>query len=333
MVQFVCNHLLLGQLFHFSWIQLFHCSSRVAGVYLWHSQHTFYSLASAIYHYLMYSQAAPGTDLPLTLLLSGVVGMLLLGGSLVIFFIVYQRRIQAQQRLREEEEKRHQKELLKAAIDVQEEERSRIAADLHDEIGSKLSAVRLFIGQLTLDENRKENAVLQKDSLEILGNILNSARRITHDLFPPELQKFGLFAAAEDLCERINRGGKIGVTSKVAVLNETTDDFSEIDTSIRIPKKTELALYRVLQEMINNTIKHANAQNIAVAFNRHQNHLLFTYQDDGTGIETKNLKPGLGLKNVETRITLVGGEFEFTSTPGKGLKLAVSVPISHWKDT
>ncbi|PHI19094.1 hypothetical protein CEQ90_14350 [Lewinellaceae bacterium SD302] len=275
----------------------------------------------------------PTTDLPLTLLLSGVVGMLVLAVSLVIFFIVYQRRIQEQQRLRQEEEKKHQKELLKAAIDVQEEERSRIAADLHDEIGSKLSAVRLFIGQLTLDEQRKENVELRNDSLDILGNILNSARRITHDLFPPELQKFGLFAAAEDLCERIDRGGKISVTSKVAVLENGAESGPlELPASVRVPKKTELALYRVLQEMINNTIKHANAQNILVAFHRRDNQLLFTYQDDGTGIETKDLKPGLGLKNIETRVTLVGGKFEFISAPGQGLKLNVSVPISHWKE-
>lgn len=270
-------------------------------------------------------QTANASALPITLLLGGVIGMLLLAVSLVLFFVVYQRRILEQQRLRLKEERRHQQELLQAAIEVQEQERSRIASDLHDEIGSKLSAVRLFLGQLVVDQEIENNVALKKDSLEILGDILNSARRITHDLFPPELAKFGLFAAVEDLCDKIDRSGKMMMTSEVAM-----PDGVDVD-SVRLPRKTELALYRVLQEMLNNTIKHANALNVTINFYRQENRLFFNYQDDGTGLEMNVLKPGLGLKNIETRVTLVGGKFEFISAPGHGLRLEVNVPISHWK--
>jgi signal transduction histidine kinase len=118
---------------------------------------------------------------------------------------MYQRRILEEERKRVEKEKAHQMALLSAAVDVQETERRRIASDLHDDIGSLLSATRLYLQQLCIDASAEKTESIKKESLNILDEMIQNTRRITHDLLPPVLEKFGFQAAAEDLCERIEK--------------------------------------------------------------------------------------------------------------------------------
>jgi signal transduction histidine kinase len=249
----------------------------------------------------------------LTLFLSGVFGMLLLGAGLVVFFVVYQRRIFAQARQREIAEKAHQKELLAAAVEVQEKERRRIAGDLHDEIGSLLTATRLYLRQLDPAAGVERIWAIREQSLTILDEMIGSTRRISHDLLPPSLGKFGFQAAAEDLCERIDHAGDLAV------------EFTS-RTARRMSVKGELALYRVLQELLNNTVRHGQAERITVTFGRKEGRFLFTYADDGSGFDPAEVEArGLGLRNIETRIALIGGELEWDTAPGQGLRVRITI--------
>lgn len=250
----------------------------------------------------------------LNLFLAGVFGMLLLSIALVVFFVIYQRRIFAQERVREEKDKAHQKELLTAAVEVQETERRRIAGDLHDDIGSLLSATRLYLRQLNPEANKEKTVEIRDQALAILDEMIQNTRRITHDLMPPALEKFGFQAAAEDMCERIDRSGGIKVNFRS-------------DSDGRLEPRQEVALYRVLQELMNNTLKHAMAKTIDVTIDRRQDTFNFTYRDDGKGFDTALVKSqGLGLRNIESRVSLIGGHLQSVTSPGNGLSVAVTLP-------
>lgn len=256
----------------------------------------------------------------LNLFLAGVFGMVLLSVSLVVFFVIYQRRILEKERERQEEEKIHQKELLTAAVDIQETERRRIASDLHDDIGSLLSATRLYLRQLTPDATVERATEIKDQALNILDEMIQNTRRITHDLLPPTLEKFGFQAAAEDLCERIDHSGGLRVN-----FSSATED--------RLEAKREIALYRVLQELLNNTMKHAKAQNISVDLSWGQDQFYFVYQDDGKGFDQAGTKSkGLGLRNIESRVSLIDGTLSSVSSPGNGLRVNIALPLNQHTD-
>lgn len=249
-----------------------------------------------------------------TFLLLGVLAMILLSVSLVVFFVVYQRRIYAQEQLRRQQEQAYQKELLTAAVAVQEAERRRIASDLHDGIGSLLSATRLYLRQLKPNVVGEKAEEIKNASLSILDEVIQNTRRITHDLLPPVLEKFGFQAAAEDLCEKVDGSGGISIDYK-------------IKNGRRLLGNQEVALYRILQELINNTLKHAGADKITIQGGWQQETYHLQYVDDGKGFEYKaNEAEGLGLRNIESRITVLNGELNWTTSPGKGINVNIYLP-------
>ena len=251
----------------------------------------------------------------LNLFLAGVFGMVLLSVALVVFFVVYQRRILEKERQRQQEEKAHQKQLLTAAVEVQETERRRIAGDLHDDIGSLLSATRLYLRQLTPDAPAARAAEIKDQAQNILDEMIQNTRRL-----PPALEKFGFQAAAEDLCERIDLSGGLRVS-----FTSATED--------RLPPKREIALYRVLQELLNNTMKHAKAKNINVDLSWGKDQFNFIYQDDGKGFDLATIKSkGLGLRNIESRVSLIGGSLSSVTSPGNGLRVNISLPLYEHAD-
>ena len=256
-----------------------------------------------------------------TLLLTGVGVLVALSVGVIFFFVVYQRRIFAQERLRIEVSKRHQLELLTAAVEVQETERSRIAGDLHDDIGSLLTATRLYLRQLKAGGSTQQINLIKDQSLEIVDEMIQNTRRISHDLLPPALSKFGFRAAAEDLCERFDQTEDLTV-----VFNGTSAE--------RLPPNYELALYRVLQELLNNTIKYAGAQHVTVTLRTGSGGTTeFTYTDDGRGFDPASARGGgLGMRNIESRITVLAGQLDFQTAPGQGVRVIITLPPNSVND-
>lgn len=250
-----------------------------------------------------------------TFLLFGVLVMILLSTALVVFFVLYQRRIHAQQEKQLAMERLHQRNMLSAAVEVQESERRRIAGDLHDGIGSLLSATRLYLRQLKPDTPAEKAHNIGESSLGILDEVIQNTRRITHDLLPPVLEKFGFHAAIEDLCDKVNGSGGIRITHKLSCGH-------------RLPGTHEIALYRIVQELMNNTLKHAAARTIKIRDSCENSKYHLNYQDDGQGFDfDSQAAAGLGLRNIESRVTLLDGELKWNTGPGQGLEIKIYLPL------
>ena len=246
--------------------------------------------------------------------LLGTVGMLVLAGSLFFFFITYQKRLLRKQLELNQVKQDQQKEILRNTIQAQEKERKRIAQDLHDEVGAMLSVVKLNIGRIEKQSEDKARQVAG-ETKSYLDEVITQVRGISRSLLPPSLEKLGLFSAIEDMANWVNKADEV----KVACWKS--------GEAYRIDVKTELAIFRVVQEMVNNAIKHAEAETIFVNV-RFASGISVVVCDNGKGFDlNEKMATGLGLKNLESRTEMVGARFKLKSKPGKG-----TCAIICWKD-
>ena len=197
---------------------------------------------------------------------------------------------------------KHQENLIQSAVQVQEDERKRIARDLHDELGAALSIGKMQITQLQRTESiTPENL---DDVRSILDNTLSNIRRISHELTPLNLEKLGLELALKSL------GSQVGNNGGPAV------DICFDDHIPELPWLIELMLYRILSELINNTIKHAQASEVKIQIDSIDDLIHCTYSDNGQGLPEEARKNGLGFKSINHRIELVKGSWEYGNQNG-----------------
>lgn len=241
----------------------------------------------------------------------GMLTLFLLAGGVVLFFFIYQKRMLSQQLRLSEMGAAHRAELLHSNIEQVEAERKRIAADLHDEVGSIFSTLKLKINQLERGEGAEK---LLADSREIIDAGISSVRRISHTITPPGLDMFGLADALENLCDKVG-GPQLRV------------DFSCPDDFPRLGAKVELGLYRILQELLNNTLRHAAATEIKVMLTRSTEAVTMTYADNGRGFDPAVLqkRPGLGWMNIEARASQLQARLEWATAPGEGLTTIIVI--------
>ena len=252
----------------------------------------------------------------IVIVLIGVLLLLLMGVALLLFFFFSRKKIIEKELEKNTLEINHQKEIIQSIIITQEEERKRIAQDLHDDISSKLNVINLNAnllkdGQLT----PKEYTIVNNGILEATEKTLESARRIAHNLLPPILAEFGFKDAVEELADSFNNSKKIN-----------------IEYNIEYPKKhlipqNELHLFRITQELINNSIRHGKANNSTINIVFKTNELIFKYTDNGVGFNSKDTdtKKGLGMKNIESRVSLLNGKYSIGSEIGKGFKIVIVI--------
>ncbi|PZD77132.1 sensor histidine kinase [Mesonia sp. K7] len=240
--------------------------------------------------------------------LGGISFMFLVGMLLLLFFYFSKKKIVQKELEKKNLELTHQKNLLEATLETQEKERQRIARDLHDDISSKLNMVSLH-SDLLLTGNLAESE--QKEALETIlslsGKALENSRHIAHDLFPPVLEKFGLDAAIEELCSEFSGHG-----TQISYHNQSLFDETQ--------KSKNLHVFRILQELIHNSIKHGSASHIQLHIEDRKDKKYFHYQDNGKGfqIEDKQNHKGLGMKNIDSRIQFLQGSLFIHSELGKG---------------
>jgi signal transduction histidine kinase len=208
-----------------------------------------------------------------------------------------------------------QKNSLQAIILTQEEERERIAQDLHDEISSKLNLVSLNLYSL---KSPKKTELQRLEIIDTIIQVNNSAiensRRIAHNLMPPILEKFGLNQALIELIMDFEN-------TKLVSINYRNDiDFNAAGFDV------QLQLFRIIQELINNSLKHGKASEIKIEFVFENTINKCTYKDNGLGFDVSSLEEskGLGMQNIENRIELLDGNFSFDSEFGKGIVFAFS---------
>lgn len=247
----------------------------------------------------------------------GIVIMLLLALSLILFFNYSQQKILAEKTLNQEKEIEHQKVLLHSVLTTQEEERKRIAKDLHDDIGSKLNVIRLNMHQLKKQAGDQEELITNiTDVNGLLSKTIQTTRRISHDLLPPTLDNFGLVEAVKELRDSINQGRPGFVNLKI---------FQDIEQPLKKP--VALHLFRIIQELITNSLKYAEASLLELDLQLMQDQILFSYKDNGKGMELKQLqqRKGLGFKNIDSRLSLLDGEIDYISKPNNGFQAKVTL--------
>jgi signal transduction histidine kinase len=255
------------------------------------------------------------TEIVLIIIVSVAI-MVALSLGVILFFHLSQRKIQ-QERLKAETLKtQFQKELLQQNIQTQEKERARIARELHDDIGSKLNIIHLNL-HLIQQESRKGKPIdeLLGDIQQALKSSIDSSRQISHDLLPPTLRKFGLQAAIEDLQNLVNQSPKPKLTVKGAALCDGLSD------------QAQLHLFRIVQELVQNALKHAEADNLYLNFSEEDKLLRLSYEDDGVGLpDNLDISSGLGMSNLKSRVQMLDGDWLIERGRATGTLINIAFP-------
>jgi signal transduction histidine kinase/Tfp pilus assembly protein PilF len=239
---------------------------------------------------------------------------------LTLFVLAYLRqraakeKILAGQKIRQLEEDKKMMGV-KLLVEGQEEERKRIAGELHDGLGVLLSATKMQIALLG-DKNPEHKEMVDK-AARLLEQASGDVRKISHNMMPGLLTKLGFFEAVEDLFENI--------TDKQD-LNAVCTITGEQD---RLAENKEIMLYRIVQEMVNNTLKHAEARKINLDIKILPEMLDIKYSDDGKGFDFKQKleSESIGLKSIQSRVDFLNGKLTVVSRPGEGVNYSVKVPV------
>lgn len=252
-------------------------------------------------------------------LMFGIIGMILLTVFIIVFFVIYQRRLLQQQLKAQERESAYQKELLNAGLLAQEAERERIAVELHDSIGGLLSATKLYLTNVVQELSTDQFMLFKSKALETINENIKEVRIITNDLFPQSLERLGVVAASRDLSQKLED------LKGIQVIFSTNADE-------RFEKNREKTLFRILQELIHNTLKHSNAEQVEVLFDFQKNQLDVQYKEDGQGFDRNEYEKqpthkSFGLKNMESRIAFLNGTIHYTTAPGEGVDVHLSFPL------
>ena len=237
---------------------------------------------------------------------------------LILFFFFSKKKIIQKELEKKDLDLFHQKKLLEANLLVQEEERKRIGGELHDDISSQLNLMALDLQLLNKPKIEHDDLKkIQQHLLNLIFKANENSRKIAHNLFPPMLEKFGLEAALEELIDDFNFSNIINIHFK-----------SEYDLNLLSPA-AQLHIYRIFQELINNSLKHGKANKIEIKILNLNSKINFFYLDDGKGFKPQKLnqkKSGLGLKNIENRIFFLDGTFQLKSQPQEGITFNFSIP-------
>jgi len=229
-------------------------------------------------------------------------------GVIITYFIV---SIIRQQR----KSVRLYKQSLLTEITTLEKERSRMAADLHDEVGPVLSAVKLRISSLDIHNETDEEEVEKTN--EQIDNLLKRMREISFDLMPASLTRKGFVAALNEFIEYCSKGSPLRINFQF--------------TDIQLIQSQAINLYRIVQEVIHNTIKHAQASELLIELRQEKNKIILATKDNGKGFnyhEKSGEAKGLGLQNLLRRTGIIGGKMFFESQKGKGTTYIFEIPIA-----
>jgi signal transduction histidine kinase len=247
----------------------------------------------------------------------------ILVGSAIVLLIIsllsyrnYTHKQKLQQQRIAELETQQQLTATEAVLKGEEQERTRLAKDLHDGLGGMLSGIKYSLN--TMKGNlimTPDNAQAFERSMDMLDSSIKEMRRVAHNMMPEALVKFGLDTALSDFCNDINQSGVIKVAYQSIGLSGTST----------LSQTTAIAVYRIVQELLNNVIKHAVAKSVIVQVSKTNDDIAITVEDDGKGFDPAILKgsKGMGWNNIESRITYLKGKLDIQSEPGKGTSVLI----------
>jgi PAS domain S-box-containing protein len=220
-----------------------------------------------------------------------------------------------------------ERSILNAVINAEERERERISKELHDGLGPLLSTIKLYVNELeSVDMEPEEKTEMLQQTNELINEAISSTRSISNNLSPRIIMDFGLVKAVEAFCKKVNLANKVKIS------------FEDNLQGKRFDQTIENILYRVVTELIHNTLKHAQASKIGIALELLDDTLQLTYLDDGVGFDKDKVlnseTGGMGLKNIISRLRSVNGNYRIHTQPGKGTLVVVEIeaskyPLSH----
>jgi two-component system NarL family sensor kinase len=240
---------------------------------------------------------------------------------LAVVGLLFYRKKQVERKAELDAEIAAQKEIrTKAILEAEEKERRRIAQDLHDGVGQLLSAAKLNLSNLDskFPEKNTDQETAMHNALSLLDDSVKEVRAVSHNMMPNTLIKLGLASAIREFITKLGNAPTLKVDLEIVGLDN------------RLDNQVETVLYRVIQEIVNNIIKHAKASHISMQLVRHETELNVMIEDNGVGFDTSNIDDfeGLGLKGIRTRIELLNGSVHFDSAIGRGTTVIIDVPVS-----
>ena len=245
---------------------------------------------------------------------------------LAIIALLLWRGLRTRDRLAKKEHELHTKNVdqllsqqeiksINAMLEGQEKERDRVGKDLHDRLGSMLGGIKAQLGVLEDRVEQVQQDAQFKKVHRLLDETVGELRQISHDMAASTLSRFGLEKALKDLRDTIHISGRLSVELNAFGLEQ------------RLERSVEIAVYRIIQELVSNVLKHAKASELSIAVTRTPGRLSVMVTDNGIGFDTGTPKEGMGLENVRSRSAALGGTVQVDSTPGAGSTVSVECPI------
>lgn len=217
-------------------------------------------------------------------------------------------------------ERGRQFQVAQAAVFAQEKERAEIGKELHDNIGQLLTTTKLYLEMLKL--NQADPTELIDRGTKHINTIISEVRNLSRSLVPSSINDLGLIASVNDLIESFRALGSFDIRF-----------FATNTIEERMDDTIKLTIYRILQEQLNNIVRHAEAKNVMVEMFQEDNKIYVFIGDDGAGFDLQTVKKGQGLTNIKSRAELQDGSVEILTNPGQGCKLIIQIPINILKTT
>jgi two-component system NarL family sensor kinase len=256
-------------------------------------------------------------------LVAGTAGMLLLVFAIILFVVIHQRKVINYQLELKKVNEDQQSKLVLAAIESEETERKRISTELHDDVGALLSAVKLYLNQIQPSHlNDQSKIAALNESKVLLNDTVQTVRNLSSNLQPSTIKDFGLLSSLQNFCDKLSHSSGLKISTNVQ------------GDIIRFQPDHELAVYRILQELTNNIIKHAEAQCIRFSLLRKSNDILQIFiEHNGNGLSQEEFEQklynmqGLGLKNIQNRLNILKGSIHFEKGDNSANTVTVQVPL------
>jgi len=252
----------------------------------------------------------------LTGMLSSWTGVLI--SVIMLASLLFIKRIFNIQKQVDELRKQNEVKILAAIIETEENERQNFAKELHDGLGPLLSSVKMAISACSVNTNAEEAKKIILNAEKLIDESINSLKEISNKLSPHVLNNFGLLKAIKSFVAKLPLQGQPNIHIRGNIENK------------RFPYSIEVVMYRIVGELIVNSLKHANAHNIYIDLNLEGNILKLKYIDDGVGFDMNNPEfeqKGMGFSNILSRIRSLNGTVNFYTKPDEGLKVEVEIKI------
>ncbi len=252
-------------------------------------------------------------DIVLAIIISSII-LVILAVFTTLFFLVFVRKKKILNKNKEELSRNFEKQLLQTKLEIQDQTLNNISQEIHDNIGQVLSFIKLSLST-TESLTEKEKNVKIKECIQLIAGAINDLRDLSKSLSFEKIKNEGLSQVIKEEVQRLNRSGIIKAKFK---LN---------GTPFIVPPQTNLILYRIFQEIVNNTLKHAQSKELLIDLEYTVNSLTLSITDKGKGFEYQQLsnKKGLGLTNITQRSALIGASISIETKPGMGCKTVLTL--------